>query len=144
MEIKTTQLPGVVQAKIEFPVWLSWVTVGLMATGGEVPRVLTHLQGNLTRGRRSTAERSLLQQQNLRVSGAWPALACAEVLGKRREGLSSPWSITEAPGSKASQGCGLGPYTEPETLITGGAGPGGTPEDRRKVLASAHPSCPPW
>lgn len=46
IEIKATQLPRGAQAKIEFPIWLSWVTGGPTTTVGEMLQVLTPSAGD--------------------------------------------------------------------------------------------------
>lgn len=52
IEIKATQLPRGAQAKIEFPIWLSWVTGGPTTTVGEMLQVLIPSAGDSDPGHR--------------------------------------------------------------------------------------------
>lgn len=112
----------VVQTKIEFPVWLSWVTAELIATEGNMPSILTHLQGNVTRARRSPAEKSLPQQQDPGGSGTWPAWAAAEIQGNREEKATPFPGVSLRPGQRQARDR-LEPYMAPENL-TGCSGLG--------------------
>lgn len=102
---------------------MSWVTAGLNGNSRQDAPCLNSSSGDVTRDRRSTAERSFLHQQNPRLRGLhWLPQKFWET--KRQEGYSFLWSFTEAPGLKASWRDRLKPYPELEKLITDCGRPG--------------------
>lgn len=82
-----------------------------------MPRVLTHLRWNLSRGRRPAPERSLLQQQDREPQGPGLPQLAREMPGNRGRVLLALESLP--PGSRASRRYRLGPYTDPGSLSAG-------------------------